>query len=299
MNIQSLSIVVPTERCVNDCAFCVSKQHTEDYGKNRMFPGNPEFHRAYRDFQKRMAFARDNGCNVVMLTGDGEPTQNKTFLTLFARANESLDKPFRHISIQTAGAFLDEQFLTFLRDDVGVNTISLSLSALNDAINAMYTGHPGQPINIAELCHLIKSMDFNLRLSLNMTDAMADEMRTGANQDPEFDARRIFNKACALKADQVTFRILYADGNTPQAKWIGEHTAPDAAIQEIKAVIKKYGRPLERLAFGQIRYDVKGLSTVLDDDCMSTEAKEELKYLILRPNCKLYTKWDSTASLLF
>lgn len=296
MNIQSLSIVVPTEKCVNNCAFCVSRQHTEEYGENRMKPGRSDFHRAYRDYQKRLAFARDNGCNVVMLTGDGEPTQDKTFLTLFARLNESLDKPFRHISIQTAGAFLDEAFLTFLRDDVGVNTISLSLSSLDNEINAAYTGHPGAPIDIAYLCSLIKKMGFNLRLSLNMTDAMALEF---TDENGIIYPYVIFDKATALGADQVTFRVLYADGDAPQAKWIASHCADSSAISQIKSYIRENGRPLERLAFGQIRYDVHGLSTVLDDDCMSTELKEDLKYLILRPNCKLYTKWDSTGSLLF
>lgn len=129
---------------------------------------------------------------------------------------------------------------------------------------------------------------------------MADEMRVvDPGQYPEFDALAIFKKAADLGANQVTFRVLYADGETPQAKWIADHKAGGHAIGEIRKYIEIMGRPLERLAFGQIRYDVHGLSTVLDDDCMSTEAKEELKYLILRPNCKLYTKWDSTASLLF
>ena len=31
MEIQSLSIVVPNKRCINDCAFCVSKMHCGTY----------------------------------------------------------------------------------------------------------------------------------------------------------------------------------------------------------------------------------------------------------------------------
>lgn len=31
MKIQSLSVVVPNQKCINNCAFCVSKMHTEDY----------------------------------------------------------------------------------------------------------------------------------------------------------------------------------------------------------------------------------------------------------------------------
>ena len=42
------------------------------------------------------------------------------------------------------------------------------------------------------------------------------------------------------------------------------------------------------------------MSTVVDEDCMAkSEEKKALKYLILRPNCKLYTQWDDKGSLLF
>lgn len=285
MKVQSLSIVVPTERCVNDCAFCVSKQHREDYGENRMNPQSPRYHNAVRDYQRRMAFARDNHCNTVMLTGDGEPTQNRQFLATFGDLNRSLAQPFRWISIQTAGALLTPEYLEFLRDQVGVTTVSLSLSAPDDHQNAVYTGHKGDPVNIMELCAQIKAAGFNLRLSINLTDA--------------WHGVDFFAYAAVHLADAVTFRILYASGDTPQAKWIMDHQASQATISWVKNYIYKHGRPLELLEFGQTRYDVLGISTVLDDDCMSTEAKEQLKYLVLRPNCRLYTKWDSTASLLF
>lgn len=58
-------------------------------------------------------------------------------------------------------------------------------------------------------------------------------------------------------------------------------------------------RFLETLEFGSKRYAVKDMSVVVDEDCMATEAKEALKYLILRPDCHLYTKWDEKGSLLF
>lgn len=294
MQIQSLSIVVPTEKCVNNCAFCVSKQHSEDYGQNRMAFNNPEIHKAIEDYKKRLAYARDNNCNAVMLTGDAEPTQNRAFLTLFGLLNESLSKPFRHISIQTAGAFLDQNYIEFLRDHVGVNTVSLSISSFVYDINTLYTGAKAI-INIQDLCAKIKAAGLNLRISLNMTDHIY------GNEQPEpADVFKYVNHY--LGADQITFRVLYSDPTNPdcpQNQWIAEHAASPEYIKSIKDYIREYGRPLEVLAFGQTRYDVNGISTVLDDDCMSTQVKPELKYLILRPNCKLYTKWDSTASLLF
>ena len=32
---------------------------------------------------------------------------------------------------------------------------------------------------------------------------------------------------------------------------------------------------------------------------MAKTPKREYKYLILRPNCKLYSQWDDPASLIF
>lgn len=69
MRIQSLSIVVPNKRCVNSCDFCVSRMHGEDYPN--MLDENLPFYDLYkRDYVRRLEFARDNGCNTVMLTGE-------------------------------------------------------------------------------------------------------------------------------------------------------------------------------------------------------------------------------------
>jgi hypothetical protein len=108
----------------------------------------------------------------------------------------------------------------------------------------------------------------------------------------------IFDKLKAVGADQVTFRRLYTSGKgVPQDKWIDEHEY--LSYNLLSTYIEKNGRPLERLPFGAMRYSIRGMSTVVDDDCMSTEVKDSVKYLILRPNCKLYTKWDDEGSLLF
>ena len=48
---------------------------------------------------------------------------------------------------------------------------------------------------------------------------------------------------------------------------------------------------------------MNGISTVVDDNCMDDATKREesdsYKYLILRPNCKLYSHWDDKGSLIF
>lgn len=290
MKIQSLSVAVPAPRCVNNCAFCVSQMHADRYPN--MLDGNLPFYDLYqKDYLQRLEFARDNGCNTIMLTGDVEPQQNRSFLEKFGTINNMLQKPFRWIEMQTTGVLLDESYLRFLRNHVRVSTISISRSAFDDDLNAYYCGMKlALQVNLAKLCALIKKYDFNLRLSLNLTDAF-DEM-------PVNDI--MWYVKDTLKADQVTFRRLYASGtDSPQDQWIAKHAASDKLHLQIREYIQMNGRPLERLEFGAIKYSVDGLSTVFDEDCMSQAVKEELKYIILRPNCKLYSHWDDPASLIF
>lgn len=82
MKAQSLSVVVPNQQCINACKFCVSKMSTNQY-KNQMDDNLPFFDLYVKDYLKRLSFAKDNGCNTVMLTGDSEPQQNRKFLTYF------------------------------------------------------------------------------------------------------------------------------------------------------------------------------------------------------------------------
>jgi sulfatase maturation enzyme AslB (radical SAM superfamily) len=248
---------------------------------------NRRFRDLYKkDFKKRLEFCRDNGCNTVVLTGEGEPLCNQSFLDDFAEWNESISKTFRWIEIQTSGVTLDDEKLRYLRNTVGVSTISLSLSSLNNSMNQEYNGTPESlKIDIPKICADIKKYDFNLRLSLNMTDAFA------------FD---IFEKSKELGANQITIRILYNSGkNTEQDKWIEEHRAKDILINAIQKYIVEKGRELETLSFGATRYSVNGISVVVDNDCMSTEVKKTLRYAVLRPDCKLYSKWDDSGSIIF
>lgn len=292
MKIQSLSIVVPNKKCVNDCAFCVSKMHTEDY-KNMMDSNLPFYDLYEKDYIKRLEFARDNGCNTIMLTGNSEPQQNRSFLQRFGTMNHNLSNPFRWIEMQTTGVLLDEPYLRFLRNHVGISTISLSLSALDNKVNASYNGMIKElQVDIEDLCKKIKKYDFNLRLSLNLT-----------NYFSKTDFKSFFSYLKnTLLADQITFRVLYnSNSNSLQDKWIYNHKADDSFVSSIKDYIKTNGRKLEMLPYGAIKYSLDEMSIVIDDDCMakSSEQIETYKYLILRENCKLYSQWDDKASLIF
>jgi len=293
MKIQSLSIHVPA-KCPNKCSFCVSRMHDDTY-ENLIEKNDENLSFFEEEYIDRLAFARDNGCNTIILTGNGEPLMNRTFLQRFAYFNQRLgDKKFRWIEIQTSGVLLDNNYAGFLRKVIGVKIISLSLSDMfNSERNAFYNNtKKGLEINIPAICKLIKSWGFGLRLSLNMTDAYNNK-----------SVEEIFDYAKKLGANQITFRKLYTTPgkDNPEDKWIMEHSCADSKLHEIREYIKEEGVCPRVLPFGAVRYIVNEISTVIDDNCMAKGVLPEdtVKYLILRPNCKLYDQWDNPGSLIY
>lgn len=286
MEIQSLSIVVPAKKCINNCKFCVARMHEESY-KNQMDTNLPFYDLYFNDYMKRLEFARDNGCNTVMLTGNVEPQQNRQFLTLFGLMMRLMKKPFRTIEIQTTGAMIDRNYLRFLRNHVGVSTISLSLCSFDDKVNKEIRDS-NLDVNIKELCALIKEYDFNLRLSLNLSDVF-----------DKYAPQQLLKESKKLGADQVTFRKLYVDGDNAESNWIKDHSYKHIGSINPEYIEKIGGKYLSTLPFGAKQYMYDEMSVVVDDDCMSQEVKNSVKFLILRENCKLYSRWEDKASLIF
>lgn len=295
MKAQSLSVVVPNQKCINDCAFCVSKMSDDRY-KNQMDDNLPFFDLYVKDYLKRLEFAQRNGCNTIMLTGDSEPQQNRKFLTYFGLFMQMMKNPFDWIEMQTTGVLLDQNYFRFLRNHVGVNVISLSVSSFDNAENRKIIGCPfGVEINLPELCKEIKRYDFTLRLSLNLSDAFE-----------QYEPQMLFSKCKELGADQVTLRVLYADHDTTkQSEWVRKHAMRKETIKHIAEYAKVKGVPIGRLPYGALKVSFNGMSVVIDDDCMGKRGwqeaytEESYKYLILRPDCKLYSAWDDPASLIF
>lgn len=289
MKIQSLSVVVPNPQCVNHCQFCVSRMHCNQY-KNQMDDNLSFFDLYLRDYLERLEFARSNGCNTVMLTGTSEPQQNRKFLVYFGMMMKMMRDPFCWIEMQTTGVFLDRNYLRFLRNHVGVKVISISVSSFDDKENAAIIGMPdGHMVNLKALCENIKEYGFTLRLSVNLTDAFQ-------HIAPE----TLFSLASGYYgADQITIRGMYDDGSdTLQAQWVREHRLDTSEITEY---IKTNGKKLGVLPYGYTKYSIHGMTTVIDTDCMSKAEKEDetYKYLILQPDCKLYSQWDDKASIIF
>jgi molybdenum cofactor biosynthesis enzyme MoaA len=293
MKIQSASIDIPGG-CPNDCKYCISSM-TANKEFSRNVIGSEDRVFVVRQLDDRLQFLRDIGVSSLVITGaKSEPVFNREILDVFNSANRRLKSPFVNIDLQTSGAGLTRKTLEYL-EDIGVKTISLSLSSFVSNINSEInqTRSDKYKVNIGKVCKLIKSQGFNLRLSLNMNNEGLSE-----NNNISW----FFEEANKLEADQITFRKLYYPEkakDSDQAKWIEKNKPSDKFWLRLKAYIENEGRPINRLEFGAIKYSISGMSTVIDDDCMSKNNIESIKYAILRRNLKLYSEWDDPASLIF
>ena len=299
MKVQSLSIVVPTRKCINNCPFCVSKTHESDYDNMISDPLFKE------DYIERLEYARDLGTTTIILTGTGEALQNKKFLNDFSYFNKSLKNPFYNIELQTTGVLLDDETLKWLRNIIRVKTISLSVSDLfnNESNLDIINVHDKLKFDLVELSKKIKSYGFNLRISLNILDNIDTELNVGYGKHNVYDFLKLFKKLKSIDADQITFRKMWtSNNNTDIDNWIKTYTEKsDDFFKKLNIYIQKNGRFLGKLPFGALQYSLNEISAVIDDDCMDDKDpnKEELKYLILRENAKLYSKWDDKGSLIF
>lgn len=283
MNIQSLSIVVPTGKCWNKCEFCVSRMHEEDYGKSIIDNNIPQ---SYLD---RVEYVREEGCNSLIFTGTAEPQQNLQFIYKFLLKNKELRKPFYNIAIQTTGTNLTVNDINALAV-AGVNTLALSISSFYDEINWDIINAPikVRTMKIEELVAAAHKTNMNVRLCLNLTSAFA-----------KYCPEDYFGYGNYLDVEQMTFRKIYADGDCEAANWVYNHQFDDRKYDDIIRYVEKEGTPICTLPYGYTQYSVNGISTVIDNNCMAKQNINEMKYAILRSNGKLYSRWDDKGSLIF
>jgi len=298
--IQSLSIVVPNKACANNCPFCVSRMVNSDVYPNKMDINNSHYDINVKEYLTRLEHVAKLGCQTVMLTGTSEPQQNKQFLATFALLHKQIGSPFTNIEMQTTGLFLNDNrdYVRFLRNFVGVNTIALSVNSLDDDKNNTVLGHGNavKDVKLHKLCALLKEYDFNIRICINLSKEFNCFDKCNDDEMKQlFDYMKTY-----LYADQLTFRKLYAsDASTSQSKWISENLFSETANMKLKSTLESYP-VIGKTLYGMSIRDCEGVSVIYDDDCMGKKPFTDVhKYYILRPNCKLYSSWDTTASLVF
>lgn len=280
-----LSIAIPAP-CGNRCAFCIANMQEDTFESAHC---NLEGHMD-QAYTKRMSYAKELGCNSLTLTGEGEPLLNRNFLRTVGRLNATLPSPFHHIQIQTSGMTLTAGMGNFLKVDVGVSVVGLSLCHFDSVLNARYTRpqNPEYLVLVDEVCQNIIDSGLTLRVCLNLTDILAD-----------WNACQLLSHAEMRGASQVTFRELYV-GDTPcvENRWIAKHRASAAWVSKLREYIHIHGRPLPKLGHGLEHYSLSGMSVVIDSDCMTTSDPAAVRSLVLRDG-KLYSRWDDRGSLIF
>ncbi|MHA2004547.1 MAG: hypothetical protein ACW960_10610, partial [Candidatus Thorarchaeota archaeon] len=184
-----------------------------------------------------------------------------------------------HVEIQTSGVGLNEEMLDYLYE-LGVRVISLSIPALDtrDILEIMRVPpkYDYDPIGLSET---IRSKGFTFRLSIAMT-----------NWFDEFTLDEILNQLKSIwKPDQVSFKKLFGADDISSKRY-------DDFAQEFKS--REYTR-LELLPLGVWKYEAYDIGIVWNDDCMVSGPQETPRYLILQPDGRLYTRWDTKASVIF
>lgn len=268
--ISSLQICVPLKGCINDCKSCIAKIS----GDSDLYSDHSKLENFNDLYIDKLKQVKDQGCKSIVITSDkGEPMQNKIFMEKIGVFNKQLDNWF-NLEIQTTGVFLDDNNLTFLKDKVGVNIISVSVfDIFDDDNNLDIIGVKKKMIfNLKEVCQNIKKHGFILRLSINLVNVYDKHT---------FD--ELFERINILNPDQITLKNLWhTEENNAINKWIKTNKASSNIIQKISEYIEDNGGNKN----SNYRYIFNGRSIWLVDNCMLGN------YLILRPDAKLYRSWD-------
>lgn len=314
MQIQSTSLDVPGG-CPNNCKFCVSEIHGVGKVLNNVFMKGDMSHCTWleREFRERLEYLRDIGISNLVLTGTAsEPHLNEVYLKFFKQINSSLPSKFKNIELHTSGIKLDGEKLALL-SSIGVKTIALSISSFWSDRNAEINGTPtGLEVDIPETCSKIRENKFNLRLNLNMNHIGFVSSIFPSPEKPSKEsygaillkeARESFSDLLGqmelLIPDQITFRHLYyTQEDNAQNEWVKTNGMSDLWFEQLRLYLQEVANPIHALSFGAIKYSLNGISIAVDSDCMNKQ-DGQLRYIILRRNCKLYSEWDNLASLIF
>lgn len=304
MDIQSLSICCPSPTgCINRCKTCTARQHDNPY-ENKYDGTKIECFEYWEDVKKRMMYAQKQGCQTMMLTGSNEPQQNRRWLETLYHVMQSLPEKFVNIEMQTTGALLDYDYIAYLKR-FGVTTIAISAFNIYDNVtNRMIEENADKGLNLEALCGRITSMGITLRLCLNVTDYISEDIRNIDDPDPfnfESEVTKLLNRCHTLGANQVTFRKMWSAPGTPEAEWINNNCKfDDYIINAVNKEVTNHGTLICKLPYGANRYDFCGFSIVVDTDSMAKDENNlATKYYIIREDGKMYSSWDSKASIVF
>lgn len=279
--INSLQVMVPFKRCINNCKFCISYMNRISIDAEAM-----TFSKNLQDiFIDRLNLLHSNGCNNIVITGDNEPLMNGDFLLFFSNVLQALNFKFENIEIQTSGVLLDEDVLYSLKSNLNINFISLSIASLNVDVNAEIMGINRKLIyNFEKTSYEVHKRGMQLRITIILTEWF--------NRYQENIAALVDDILSIFSPEQITFKIIKSKKTMLDTfNWIKNHSASENTIRSIQSFLE-FNAKCKSTYFGIKIYKYRNTSIMLDYDCMRNEKANEYRYLILLPNGELHNNWD-------
>jgi len=271
----NLQIDISNE-CKNSCPICISKMH-------KPFPFNEASKHVWLNGLKR---GREL-CDTATISGRGEPllftenTQTGRLWALF-KSFQQVDNIFKQVDVQTSGTEFSANSLNMM-SDCNVSTVAISVANMfSSEQDLAFKGRRHLDYRISTLCDRVKSWRFTLRLTVLLNTMHSVPY-------PE----ELIDYAGLLGADQLTFKELKIPENSQallKSSWIKRNKMKPYLVNELRAYIEKEGVPIPNT--NPSLYKLFGMTVALDEDCMN-----ETRYLVLRPNGKLYYSWNSVVPI--
>jgi len=290
MQIQTMSIVVASQRCNSSCPYCVSKMTD----KTKFF--KLDFNK--RNFDIACKYAFQNNVSTLLFTGKGEPTLYPKMINNYLEYLNYNDLkyyfPFKEL--QTNGIiFLEDKFRLNAREEEwlakwyerGLTTICLSIihyeSDKNKEIFGIPKDHSYDLLKITDMLHKI---GYLVRWSCIMIKDYIDSYSK---------IKKLIFKAKEYKVEQLTIRPVSKPGlyeNENVYKWVLENEISNEKLYHIKTCLGNYPKLME-LVHGATVYDVNGQNVCLSN-CLTIqpEEKDKLRQIIFYPDGSLYYDWQ-------
>lgn len=215
--VNSLQVMVPFKRCINNCKFCISYTNCVSVDAKII-----EFCDNLKDiFVNKLSFLNSTGCNNIVITGDNEPLMNEDFLLFFSSVLRASTCKFKNIELQTSGVLLNKDVLYFLRNNLKINFVNLSISSLDINVNSEIMGIRRDLIyDFKKMSNEIHDSRMQLRITIILTEWF--------NKYQNNIAALINDILSIFSPEQITFKKLISVKKMSSTyEWIEKHSASE------------------------------------------------------------------------
>lgn len=278
--VSTFSIVVGTSACDADCKHCVSHM-------TGLLESDPiHFHK----FDKAALLAKSRMATTVLLTGKGEPMLYPEQITLYLQRLQNFAFPI--IELQTNGILIGQaveqdqgkSFLydQYLRDwyDLGLNTIALSLSDVDEEENKKTFLHHRPNVNYPDLAQTVRylhNMGYSIRFCIMLQKGVVDSPQR---------LEKVIRWCKDHDVEQCTVRPLRVPENPKDpsyAEYTRNVTLTPEQLDCLEAWVFDNGTPLLTLSHGNhasIVYDIFG-QNLCWADCLTVDSNtDDIRTLI-------------------